>query len=83
MTLLKKTVSCVDKLFVLNRSTNIHNTETWQKRTPFLQNNKQFWKTVKLWLTDKTLKDDRITLTEKEKVVSEERELVKIFSEFF
>ena len=45
--------------------------------------NKQFWKTVKPCLTDKTLKFKRITLTENEKVVSDERELVKIFNEYF
>ena len=45
--------------------------------------NKQFWKTVKQCLTDKTLKSDGITLTEYEKVVSKERELAKIFNEYF
>ena len=45
--------------------------------------NKQFWKTVKPCLTDKTLKDERITLIENEKVVSDERGLVKIFNEYF
>ena len=34
--------------------------------------NKQFWKTVKQCLTDKTLKSKRITLIESEKVVSDE-----------
>ena len=33
--------------------------------------------------TDKTLKDERITLIENKKVVSGERELVKIFNECF
>ena len=45
--------------------------------------NKQFWKTVKPYLTDKTLKDERITLNENEKIVSDKRELVKIFNEYF
>ena len=45
--------------------------------------NKQFWKTVKPSLTDKTLKDERTTLIENEKVLSDERELVKIFNEYF
>ena len=40
---------------------------------------KQFWKTEKPCLTDKTLKDERIKLTEDEKVVSDERELVKSY----
>ena len=45
--------------------------------------NKQFWKTVKPYLTDKTFKDERITLTENEKTVSDKRELVKISNEYF
>ena len=48
----------------------------------FVTENKQFWKTVKPCLTDKTLKGERITLIENEKVVSDERELVKIFNEY-
>ena len=44
--------------------------------------NKQFWKTVKPCLTVKTLKGERITLIENKKVVSDERELVKIFNEY-
>ena len=43
--------------------------------------NKHFWKKVKSCLTDKTLKDERITLIENDKKVSDERELVKIFNE--
>ena len=35
--------------------------------------NKQFQKTVKPCLTDKTLKGERITLTENKKVVSDEK----------
>ena len=49
----------------------------------FVTDNKQFWKTVKPCLTDKTLKSKRITLIENEKVVSDERGLVKIFNEYF
>ena len=45
--------------------------------------NKQFWKTVKPCLTDKTLKDERKTLIENEKVVSDEKVLVKILNEYF
>ena len=33
---------------------------------------KQYWKIVKSCLTDKTLKDERITLIENEKVLSDE-----------
>ena len=42
--------------------------------------NKPFWKTVKPSFTDRTLKDDRITLLENNKVVSHESKLVEIFS---
>ena len=45
--------------------------------------NKQFWKTLKPRLTDKTLRDDKITLIENEKVVSDEKVLVSIFNECF
>ena len=38
---------------------------------------------MKPCLTDKTLKDERITLIDNEKVVSDEKELVKIFNEYF
>ena len=48
----------------------------------YITENKLFWKTVKPF-TDKTLKDERITLVENNKVVSDERELVEIFSKYF
>ena len=44
---------------------------------------KQILKTVKPCLTDKTSKDEKITLTGNKKVVSDKRELVKIFNEYF
>ena len=47
-----------------------------------LTDNKQFWKMMKPCLVDKTLKNEGITLIEYEKVVSNERELVKIFNEY-
>ena len=40
-------------------------------------------KTVKPSFTDKTLKDERITLVENNKVVSDESEFVEIFSKYF
>ena len=45
--------------------------------------NKKFWKTVKPCLTDKSFKDERITLIVNEKIASDKRGLVKIFNEFF
>ena len=40
-------------------------------------------KTVKPSFTHKTLKDERITLVENNKVVSDESELVEIFCKYF
>ena len=45
----------------------------------YITENKLFWKTVKPSFTDKTLKDERITLVENNKVVSDESKLVEIF----
>ena len=49
----------------------------------YITENKLFWKTVKPSFTGKTLKDERITLVENNKVVSDESELVEIFSKYF
>ena len=47
----------------------------------YITKNKRFWKTVKPSFTDKNLKDERITLVENNKVVSDESELVEIFKQ--
>ena len=49
----------------------------------YITENKLFWKTVKPSFTEKTLKYERITLAENNKVVSDESELVEIFSKDF
>ena len=49
----------------------------------YITENKLFWETVKPSFTDKTLKDERITLVQNNKVVSDESELLKIFSKYF
>ena len=49
----------------------------------YITENKLFWKTVKPLFTDKTLKDERITLLENNKVVSDESKLVEIFGKYF
>ena len=49
----------------------------------YITENKLFWKTVKPLFTDKTLKDERITLVENNKVVSDESKLVEIFCKYF
>ena len=50
----------------------------YQNKTPPI-----FWKTVKPSFTDRTLKDERITLVENNKVVSDESKLVEVFSKYF
>ena len=49
----------------------------------YITENKLFWKTVKPSFTDKTLQDERITLAENNKVVSDESKLVEIFGKYF
>ena len=44
---------------------------------------KQFWKASEPYITDRTLKGERIKLIESEKVLSDERQLVKIFNKYF
>ena len=41
------------------------------------------WQTIKPNWTEKTLKDERITLVEGDKVITEEKYLVKIFKDHF
>lgn len=42
-----------------------------------------FWKTEKFSLIAKSLENEKIREVEKEKVISEDAELVKIFNEYF
>ena len=49
----------------------------------YITENKLFLNTVKPSFADKTLKDERITLVENNKVVSDESKLVEIFSKYF
>ena len=45
--------------------------------------NKKIWQTIKPNCTEKTLKDERTTLVEGDKVISEEKDAVKIFKDHF
>ena len=45
--------------------------------------NKKFWNTVKPLLSDKCMVTDSITLTENNKLVSEDKEVANIFNNFF
>ena len=49
----------------------------------YITENKLFWKTLKPSLTVKTLKDERITLVENNRVVSDESGLVEVFTRYF
>ena len=48
-----------------------------------ITDNRLFWKTVKPCLSDKTLKNGKIVLVEKEEVISNDVEIAKIFNEYF
>ena len=48
-----------------------------------ITDNRKFWQTIKPNFTDKILKDERITLADGEKVITEEKDLVKKFKDNF
>ena len=48
-----------------------------------ITDNKKFWKTVKPCFSDKYIKAEKITLIEEENIVSDDKEVAKIFCEFF
>ena len=45
--------------------------------------NKNFWKTVKPYLSDKSVKCDKINLNENGELLKSESEIVKVFNNFF
>ena len=48
-----------------------------------ITDNRKNWQTIKRNCTDKTLKDERITVVEGDKVITEEKDVVKIFKDHF
>ena len=48
-----------------------------------LNGNRKLCQTIKPNCTDKNLKDERITLVERGKVITEEKDVVKIFKDHF
>ena len=48
-----------------------------------IANNKKFWQTIKSNFTDKTLKDESIILVDGDKVITEEKDVVKKFKDHF
>ena len=45
--------------------------------------NKTFWKTIKLFFTDKDVNHDNITLVENEETVSDNKEISETLNNFF
>ena len=50
--------------------------------TNVLTENRNFWKTVKPFLTDKTNKTSRITLVEEERIISQYYLIAKTFNQY-
>ena len=48
-----------------------------------ITDNRKVWQTIKPNFTHKTLKDERITLAEGDKVITEEKDVAKIFKDHF
>ena len=48
-----------------------------------ITNNRKFWQTIKPNFTEKTIRDKRITLVEGDKVITEEKHVVKKFKYHF
>ena len=48
-----------------------------------ISDNRKFWQIIKPNCTDKILKDERITLVAGDKVITEEKDVVKIFKDHF
>ena len=51
--------------------------------TTVLTENKTFWKTVKLFLTEKSKKVSKITLIENSQIISQDKQIAKIFNQYF
>ena len=47
-----------------------------------ITDNRKFWQTIKPDFTDKTLRDERITLVEGDKIITEEKHVVKKYKDF-
>ena len=48
-----------------------------------ISDNRKFWQIIKPNCTDKTLKDERITVVAGDKVITEEKDVAKIFNDHF
>ena len=66
--------------FKLLRKSNIFYSDLNVKR---ITDNRKFWQTIKPNFADKTLKDERRTFVEGDKIITEEKEAVKKFKDHF
>ena len=46
-----------------------------------ITDNRKFWQIIKPSFPDKILKDEKITLVEREKVITKEKNIVKLFKD--
>ena len=51
--------------------------------TNILSENRTFWKTVKPFLSEKSQKTSKITLIENEEIISDDKQIAKIFNDYF
>ena len=65
---------------LLRKSRKVFNNNLNVKR---ITDNRKFWQTIKPNFTDKTVKDERITLVDGGKVITEEKDVVKKFKDHF
>ena len=65
---------------LLRKSRKVFNNNLNAKR---ITDNRKFWQTIKPNFTDKTVKDERITLVDGGKVITEEKDVVKKFKDHF
>ena len=69
--------------YVVNLLRNVKKEFYGNLNTNVLTENRTFWKTVKPFLSEKSKKASKITLIENEKIVSEDKEIAKIFNDYF
>ena len=69
--------------YVVNLLRNVKKEFYGNLNTNVLTENRTFWKTVKPFLSEKSKKASKITLIENEKIVSEDKEIAKVFNDYF
>ena len=75
----KPTTSNVNTLLVFEEMSNFYS----NLDTKFVPDNRVFWKIVKPFLSEKVTKHSKINLVEDNKIISQEHQIAKKFSEYF